>query len=65
MTKKSRPMRDGRTIRVDTVQRAARSSTRCRVTHDVPWTERCVMPIWHAIGRPNVQHEDKRGNRWP
>lgn len=34
--------------------------TRCKATHDVPWSERCILPPWHD----ELQHEDKKGNRW-
>lgn len=34
-------------------------SSRCRATHDVPYTLRCLHDDGHK-----AQHEDKEGRRW-
>lgn len=47
------------------------TSTRCRATHDVPWSERCVLDERHQmrllvteLGTIQEPHKDKKGNRW-
>lgn len=54
--------------------RAIPSSTRCRATHDVPYTLRCVLEAshgWVPVYRDGMDivgaflmHEDKNGGRW-
>jgi hypothetical protein len=38
---------------------------RCRVTHDVPYTLRCVLEV-HPVhaDRGVMAHKDKKGNWW-
>jgi hypothetical protein len=37
-------------------------STRCRATHDVPYTLRCVLPKDHTL--IDTEHRDKDGRIW-
>lgn len=32
---------------------------RCKATHDVPWSERCLMNVGHS-----GDHMDKAGREW-
>lgn len=43
------------------------TSTRCRVTHDVPYTLRCVLGVVHPRRDADgaVMHRDKAGTWWP
>ena len=58
---------NGSQIRVG-VGRPADASDRCRATHDVPYTLRCVKPQEHVIlglpGQMVRRHEDKEGGIW-
>jgi hypothetical protein len=38
------------------------TSARCRAEHEVPYTLRCTLEVWHELtGQP---HLDKEGNVW-
>lgn len=42
-----------------------RTSNRCRVTHDVPYTLRCVLEVHPVHSERGVMaHKDKRGEWW-
>lgn len=59
---------------VVTITQPTGTSTRCRATHDVPYTLRCVLEASHAwvpvyrdgmdIVGAFAMHEDKNGGRW-
>jgi hypothetical protein len=51
------------------------TSTRCRATHDAPYTLRCVLEALHDVkpvtiperpgfGMVQPKHRDKEGNEW-
>lgn len=45
------------------------TTNRCKATHDIPWTERCILEFWHIQMNTvdpsfDIRHEDKKGNRW-
>jgi hypothetical protein len=51
------------------VPQGKHTSERCRATHDVPYTLRCILDVRHDDTRvANVweptPHEDKEGNLW-
>ena len=69
-TRKHRPDRTapGQNIRVG-VGIEPDVTDRCKATHDVPWSERCVLERWHDVASPSMQtmgtkHRDKRGDEW-
>ena len=69
-TKKDRPERvaSGQEIRVGD-GRPGDVTDRCKATHDVPWSERCVLDRWHDtpsiyLQSPGTKHRDKRGDEW-
>lgn len=45
------------------IKRHPRTSDRCRATHDVPYSLRCVLDRFHVQGELSV-HEDKDGRTW-
>jgi hypothetical protein len=59
---------------VVTIAQGVSTSTRCRATHDVPYTLRCVLDASHGwvpvysdpmdIVGAFTMHEDKDGRRW-
>ena len=69
-TKKHRADRTapGQEVRVGDGRKDA-VTNRCKETHDVPWSERCVLDRWHDVpsvylGRQATPHKDKRGDTW-
>lgn len=60
------------TVRVG-VGRPSDETDRCKATHDIPWSERCILPRWHDElppnkltddGIPMFKHRDKKDNLW-
>lgn len=53
------------------VGRTSDASNRCKAKHDIPWSERCVLPAGHEVLPGNAadgvlmhKHRDKRGGTW-
>lgn len=61
-SKAAAPMaRQGMTVMGGTLlPNMVKTSGRCRATHDVPYTLRCLSTAWHR-----GDHLDKEGNTWP
>jgi hypothetical protein len=51
----------GSEIRVGVGHPVGSVSPRCRATHDVPYSLRCIHSAGHG---PLVKHQDKEGNEW-
>jgi hypothetical protein len=64
-------MGEGRGLYSTMLPRTRSTSNRCRATHDVPYTLRCVLDVSHDVDVTTLTdvhqyqpHRDKNGREW-